>query len=100
MNGTLRGVPRGGRLAYEAVVPADVAAGCCRDCGLAPEFLVGLADRAAVGDDYLPSEHPAEQVRHVPGLLLAARRPCQLERLPRNRDDPGVTVRLDNVMAL
>lgn len=33
----------------------------------------------------------------MPGLLLA-RGPGQLERLPRNGGDPGVTVRLDNVM--
>jgi hypothetical protein len=35
----------------------------------------------------------------VPGLLLA-HGPCQLERLSRDGDDPGVTVRLDDVMAL
>jgi hypothetical protein len=33
-------------------------------------------------------------------LLLVARGPCQLERLSQDGDDPSVTVRLDNVMAL
>lgn len=84
-------------LADQAIVPADMAAGGCHDRGSVPEFLVGLADRAAVGDDHLPFEHPAEQVGHVPGLLLA-HRPCQLERLSREGDDPGVTVRLEDVM--
>jgi hypothetical protein len=32
------------------------ASGRC-NCGLAPEFLVGPADWAAVSDDHLPFEH-------------------------------------------
>jgi hypothetical protein len=84
-------------LKLASLVPADMAAGGCCDRGFVPEFLVSLADRAAVGNDHLPFEHPAEQVGHVPVLLLA-HRPCQLERLSRDGDDPGVTVRLDDVM--
>jgi hypothetical protein len=84
-------------LAGDTEVPADHVAGCCGDRGLMSGVLSSLAYLSAISDDTAAVEHPAEQVGHMPYLLLS-RRPGQLEWLSRDSCHPDVTVGLDDVM--
>jgi hypothetical protein len=93
------GSPHRVGLADQAELPADDVTGCCGDRGSVHEALIRLADRAAVSDDATAVEHAAEQVGHVPYLLLSLG-PGQLERLSRDPGHPDVPVGLDDVMAL
>jgi hypothetical protein len=95
MSRKTRPVPRRGD---RAELPSDHLAGSCGDRALVPEISVGLGDRTTVGDDTTAVEHAAEKIGHVVDLPLPGW-PGQGERLP-DAGYPGVTVGLDDVMAL